>query len=621
MTSPHDATGGLPVSRGAATSTLEPPRWCVAALAPTMPTCYRSSWMSPCLPPWALMVPSGMAIAGSHVAASPVMNMTASSAASQAAERASNSTKAPDAVLALILQVVLGVSLATSAVRPTVLSVFDRGAETIGVLFVLIVTAAVARPLRQAFGRQDLASVEFILVVLTPLITRIDLGLLIWVNVNRALVWAEHVLFTAAEEAAAAELLLMASRVWHNGEDRVRDLEFGSVGGEAAVLMASLEKAYNPRNAGGNAMAWIGHVTLWPCALLFHALLQVVTAVGFVAFWFTAWFAHLTSSAWVQSSHTRLRPRAPFWSLLLRRPSGQAAKMYMRHEVAALFDSHQHILESSKRAVRLRWSRLGKVDAIVQHPHFNKLFDVAFPMRAPYVLQQAQQDPVCRDVLRLINKEALLFKDRPDAPLSGIGEPASRQVILYAVMAWPPHTTYAMTTLDRIRAFVDLNTKAWAATEKRMAGNGPALAEFLTVRDILRRFLVQLIMLAWWDGLGRAVQSGVPDVVADLSDIFMTTKLPGVEMASRLLATSPVWYDPLSDGNTMGGALAGPLTVCACTICRDVAATRRLPPARYHSSPRITEVAAELAAAGCASGQSIADRWAAAVRRWVSDIF
>lgn len=199
----------------------------------------------------------------------------------------------------------------------------------------------------------------------------------------------------------------------------------------------------------------------------------------------------------------------------------------------------------------------------MQHPHFNKLFDVAYPMRAPYVLQQAQQDPVCRDVLRLVNKEVLLFKERPDAPLSGIGEPASRQVILYAVMAWPPHTTYAATTLE----------------------------------------------------------SGVPDVVADLSDNFMTTKLPGVEMASRLLATNPVWYDPLVDGNTMGGALAGPLIVCACTICRDMAATRRLPPARYHSSPRITEVAAELAAAGCATGQSIANSWTTAVRRWVGDIF
>lgn len=393
------------------------------------------------------------------------------------------------------------------------------------------------------------------------------------------------------------------------------------MGGEAAVLMASLEKAYNPRNAGGNAMAWVGHLTLWPCAMLFHALLQVVTAAGFVAFWFTAWFAHLTSIAGAQSSRRGLRPRAPFWALLLRRPSGQMAKMYMRHEVATLFDSNQHILESSKRAARLRWSRLGKVDAIVQHPHFNKLFDVAYPMRAPYVLQQAQQDPVCRDVLRLVNKEVLLFKERPDAPLSGIGEPASRQVILYAVMAWPPHTTYAATTLDRIRAFVSLNTNAWTATEARIAGNTPALAEFLTVRDILRRFLVQLIMRAWWDGLGRAVQSGVPDVVADLSDNFMTTKLPGVEMASRLLATNPVWYDPLVDGNTMGGALAGPLIVCACTICRDMAATRRLPPARYHSSPRITEVAAELAAAGCATGQSIANSWTTAVRRWVGDIF
>lgn len=303
-----------------------------------MPTCHRPSWMTSCL--WAVAVAGGMSILGSHVAASPAITMTVSSLAHQAAERAGNDTKAPDAVLALILQVVLGVSIASSAVRPTVLSVFDRGAETIGVLFVLIVTAAVARPLRQAFGRQDLASVEYILVVLTPLITRIDLGLLIWVNVNRALVWAEHVLFTAAEEAAASELLLLASRVWHNGEDRVRDLEFGSVGGEAAVLMASLEKAYNPRNAGGNAMAWVGHLTLWPCAMLFHALLQVVTAAGFVAFWFTAWFAHLTSIAGAQSSRRGLRPRAPFWALLLRRPSGQMAKMYMRHEVATLFDSN-----------------------------------------------------------------------------------------------------------------------------------------------------------------------------------------------------------------------------------------------------------------------------------------
>lgn len=528
--------------------------------------------------------------------------------------------RVPDAVLAVITQLVLGLSLATSAVPPKVLSMQNRACETVGVLIVIIITAVAAQPLRRSFGDLDLATSEFLLAVLTPVITRVDLALLIWVNVNKSLLWAENMLYTTPEESDCIQLLVLASAVWHDGENHLYDSEFGYHGGDASAMLFRLQRDYNPRNAGSKLLALLGHITLWPVALFLHLLLRLVSMVGFLPFWALSWVAHLTARHSSEKNGLLVRASFSQWQLLTNRRVAHVQKLFMRCEVASVFDSNQHIIRSSKRKVRQLWAMLGNVDAILQHPHFSRILSASYPMRAPLVLQRVHQDPVCLDVMAIRNKEDVFFRNFTDDPIVGFGEPASKLVILYRVLGWPKSTEYSRFCFRRLQEFADENRNAWRETEQRASKDKKMLSEFLSVRQILRRFLVQLIVLAWCDGLGECYFSGSSEVAKDLADSFLKGSLQGIEMAVRLCNIPSKWNDCRQTAS-MILALKGTLNSCGCSICEEMQNRRRLTSERYESKPKGEQLAAELHSAGCGNAQAIEDIWRSAVLKWTLALF
>ena len=526
--------------------------------------------------------------------------------------------KIPDGILALITQVILGVSLATSAVPPTVLSFQDRASETMGVFIVIVFTTVLALPIRQAFGRQDLTFSEYLVTVLAPIVTRLDLGLLIWVHVNKALLWVKQMLYATPEELDCVSLLILASRIWHNGDERILDPEFGYQGGEAGMLMYHLQKDYNPKNAGDNALAWVGHFTLYPLAFLFHLLLQIVSTIGYAVFWLLARSAHMTGHS---RSQSRLKLRGTYFDFLLRTHRSQRKKLFMRREVASLFDSKQQLIKSNKNLARDRWAMLSNVDAIIRHFHFRKLLSIIYPMRAPLIYQRVLADPTSRDLISILNQENLLFDEYPDNPLSAIGEQASRQVILYRLLGWPKQNEYSRTCLERLTEFANNNMNAWSDTEKRWTEQQTVHAEFISVRDILRRNLVQLVMLAWSDGLGECMNDpSVGNVTADLKNYFLQAHLPGIEMAVRLCNLESDWNNE-EQNSSMIKSLRGTLDHCECHLCHEMIINRRLSNSRYQSKPLADEMAEALQQDDCALGYSIGMIWKTAVSQWIKIIF
>lgn len=526
--------------------------------------------------------------------------------------------KLPDAVLAVITQLILGVSLATSAVPPTVLSVQDRASETIGVLIVLAITAGVALPLRAAFGALDSTSSEFMLAVLAPLITRIDLALLIWVNVNKALLWAEQMLYATKEELDCVALLVLASKVWHDGENRLKDPEFGYYGGDSAMVMYRLQRDYNPRNAEGKLLALLGHVTLWPFAIIFHILLQIISAIGFVPFWFLAWLAHATSG----KSRKAVVSRGSFWGFLLNRPYEHARKLFLQPRAAAVFDSNQHIVKSSRRQVRQKWAMLGTVDAILQHGHFSRVLSAIYPMRAVQVMLRARADPVCNDVMSLRNKEDIFYKDFPDAPMVQVGEQVSKQILVYRVMAWPAASEYSSRVLEKLQNFAESNTEAWRETEKWLSEKGAndAKSEFISVRDVVRKILVQMIVLAWCDGLGELYHSGATNIAEELNSWFLKSSFQSLEMAIRLCNISSDWIDHRQNSSMIISLRTKTVEDgwddCSCDICEEIAKKRTIKGDRYGTKPSGEELESALTAAGCRNAKGIANVWKRAVLEW-----
>ncbi len=491
--------------------------------------------------------------------------------------------KLPDAVLAILVQIVLGVAIATSAVPQSVLSVQDRGSEVIGVLIVLIVTAVSAIPFRDAFGRGDLALSEYVLVVLTPLITRLDLGLFIWVRVNKALIWADSMLYATKEELSATKLLTLACSVWHNGDDHTSDVEFGSVGGEAAVLMYKLHHMYHPRNAGANIVLWVGHLSLWPLALLFHGVLQVIWIFGFSLFYVVAHIMKwLICSAHVEKT---LIKRGSFWEFIFRSPSAQSRKLFMTRDAATLFDSNQHLLRYNRENLRHIWAMLANIDALVKNQHYNKLFDVMYPMRARIVLQRAHTSTAVQDIFALLNKEQVFFRGLPDSPITAIGEQGSRQVVLYRLLAWPPHSTYADQCLNSLIKFSDYNTNFWRRIEKKLSERmiedsknwEDIVSEFISIRDVVRRILVQIILLAFSDGLGECYLNENHNVGNNLADSFLEAKYMGLEMSIRLASSNPRWMNAIEyigdEETNMLAAISVALPDCPCSICKEIQRT------------------------------------------------
>ncbi|KAI0564684.1 hypothetical protein FGB62_24g026 [Gracilaria domingensis] len=528
-----------------------------------------------------------------------------------------NGDRIPDGVLAFIAQLILGIALATSAVPPTVLSLQDRGSETMGVLIVLVVTAVSALPLRNAFGTGDFARSEYLLAALAPFVARVDLTLVIWVSVNKSLLWAEQMLFTTQEELQCVGLLVLASTVWHDGDNRLYDPEFGYYGGEAGALTYSLLRDYHPRNAMGTLLPLIGHITLYPIALVFHILLQIIAAIGFVPFWFLAMIARICNPI---GEGGKLKSRGPVLHFLLRRRSSHSCKLFLRKEVAAVFDANQQLLTAPSRVVRHRWAMLGNLDSITQHSHFSRLYNVCYPMRATQVLQRVHQDHVCNDIMKLRNKEDVLFRDYTDKPIVSIGEAASKQIILYRVMSWPESTEYSRLCYERLQQFVDENIRAWKETEERLADDERQLSEFISVRHVLRRVLVQLIMLGWWDGLGECRNSGVFDVPVDLARHFLKAGLQSIEMVVRLSSLESRWNDEYQ-ASSMILALRCELGVCSCDVCSEMAALRRITDERYGSEPTGEQMAEQLRAIGCSNADAIESVWREAVLKWTHDLF
>ncbi|CAD7694935.1 unnamed protein product [Ostreobium quekettii] len=532
----------------------------------------------------------------------------------------------PDAIVVVMVQFLLGIAIATGAVPPKVLGMQARGAETIGIVVLLTVTGASAFTIRDRLGRHDMESREYIVTVLAPIVTRLDLGLLIWTNLNKALVWAEQVVFMAEAEELSNKLLNTASWVWHDGEDRIQDPEFGMWGGDAATLMYRVLEAFNPMTALSNVTALLGHVTLWPIAALLFLALQIVSIVGWLLFWMLAQIARLTGryteskdpqkrvGAW------RIKKRTTVYQYLVGRQAAQKNALYIRHEVAWLADSQMHKINGDKRRLRYTWAMLAGVDARAGHPHFHKLFQINYPMRANRVLNRASVDQTCNDVLTLLNREQILYPNLPDKPLSGIGEPASRQVVLYRAMAWPEVDDEARATVERAVRLAEINTQEW-----RIIGSSLTKVEqglFSTFKDILRRWLVQILMIVWCDGAAEARHDGVTDVPLDLAQNYEHKGLNGIELGMRILGKRPAWVRNHEYGFlSMIGSLVWRPPSCSWNLCTEMDQRDKLPDKRYQQTPSVAELRDQLTAVNCQRAAGLCTAWHKGVVMWLRYVY
>lgn len=521
----------------------------------------------------------------------------------------------PDAVVGVLVQFLLGIAIATGAVPPMVLGVQARGAETIGIVVLLIATACSAFSIRDSLGSGDLDKREYMVIVLAPIITRLDLGLLLWTNVNKALVWAEQVVYMEEAEAQSNELLSLASLSWHDGEDRMLDAEFGKWGGDAAALMYRMLEAFNPKLARSNIAAFLGHVTLWPIALALFLALQVVSVVGWCLLWGLAKLARLTG----RRSKAVYIKRTSLLTFMFHRRQVQKNALYMRPEVTWLADSQMNKVRGDKRRFRFRWAMLAGVDARARHPHFERLFEISYPMRATLVLSRARADVTFQDVELVLNREWILFPGLISEPLTKIGHQASRQVVLYRVVAWPEIDEPSREVVRRTKSFVQSNISRWTRLQSTLNGVDKAL--FDTVRVILRRWLVQLVMLVWWDGASEARRAPVQNVVEELASAY-TTNLNGIEMAMRILGQRPIWSVSATEEFDMISSLMWSPNQCACWVCTKVAEKGQLPDQRYQQSPNIVDLENDLSRdVGCLKATALCSAWKYGVRSWLRLIY
>lgn len=96
-----------------------------------------------------------------------------------------------DTVLATPAAAVLATALAAAGSPSVVHNAAVRGAETWTLVALAVLTVLVGELIHEEFGDGSLSSSEFMVLVLAPAITRVDLVLLIWTNLNRALIWGE----------------------------------------------------------------------------------------------------------------------------------------------------------------------------------------------------------------------------------------------------------------------------------------------------------------------------------------------------------------------------------------------------------------------------------------------
>lgn len=167
--------------------------------------------------------------------------------------------------------------------------------------------------------------------------------------------------------------------------------------------------------------------------------------------------------------------------------------------------------------------------------------------------------------------------------------------------------------LKKPRFFENENVSYWKSTEEKIQSAGLDASEFLSVPDIMRRCLVQLLMLAFCDSLGECYFSGQRHISEDLAKSYMMGRYTGVEMVVRLAFSRP---DLLGEndsnrnaGTNMFASVAYTLGSCACNICAEMVTMRRLPLARFLSVPNSRELAEKLEEAGYRQRETIADTW------------
>lgn len=96
-----------------------------------------------------------------------------------------------DTVLATPVAAVLATALAAAGSPSVVQNAAVRGAETWTLVTLAVLTVFVGRFIQDEYGDESLSPSEFIVLVLAPAITRVDLVLIMWTNLNRALIWGE----------------------------------------------------------------------------------------------------------------------------------------------------------------------------------------------------------------------------------------------------------------------------------------------------------------------------------------------------------------------------------------------------------------------------------------------
>eukprot|EP00171_Calliarthron_tuberculosum_P001697 IDg1697t1 len=188
-----------------------------------------------------------------------------------------------------------------------------------------------------------------------------------------------------------------------------------------------------------------------------------------------------------------------------------------------------------------------------------------------------------QDITMLLNKEQVFFTHLPDKPVMQMGEKASRQMMIYRIMMWPPWTPHADSCMKILKTLISGNRSAWTVKEAWLTDlvNSDSedseswkmvLSEFIAVKNIMRRLLVQLILLAFCDGLGECHLSGEQNVPGDLASNFYRLAM-------------------------------------------------RLPSERYGAIPNTNELRNQLILADCKNATIIADTWVRSVNSWTKEVF
>lgn len=203
-----------------------------------------------------------------------------------------------DELLVIPMQTVLASTLAAAGSPPVVHNAGVRGAETWALISLAVCTIFVGMWVQDHYGDASLTTTEFSVLVFAPAITRVDLVLIAWSNLNRALIWGELLFCKDSRETPMVRTLQAAAILWDNGNEELLHLdELGAHGGNAAVLMRGLSERYAPWTAGTNPIAWVAQTAVYPVVFIVYFLLRILSVAGFLLMALTSSLA--TGSRWL----------------------------------------------------------------------------------------------------------------------------------------------------------------------------------------------------------------------------------------------------------------------------------------------------------------------------------